>query len=169
MYNRDCMLKTKSKQKPKKSRQEINEESRELKRKRKHKGLPSGSRFNNTDNNKNNNTQKAVKDPRIGSKAPIALVVDTNTNTTKVVKQPKPKKAVLSPQQELEQLENDPKLDMLLDLVEQNGKLTKEQQTYLDSRLNRIDELMQELGYTDDDFEDLDDEKEDIVSLLKRN
>ena len=163
------MLKTKSKEKPKKSRQEINEESRELKRKRKHKGLPSGSRFNNTDNNKNNNTQKAVKDPRIGSKTPIALVVDTNTNTTKVVKQPKPKKTVLSPQQELEQLENDPKLDMLLDLVEQNGKLTKEQQTYLDSRLNRIDELMQELGYTDDDFEDLDDGKEDIVSLLKRN
>ena len=163
------MLKTKSKQKPKKSRQEINEESRELKRKRKHKGLPSGSRFNNTDNNKNNNTQKAVKDPRIGSKTPIALVVDTNTNTTKVVKQPKPKKTVLSPQQELEQLENDPKLDMLLDLVEQNGKLTKEQQTYLDSKLNRIDELMQELGYTDDDFEDLDDGKEDIVSLLKRS
>lgn len=163
------MLKTKSKQKPKKSRQEINEESRELKRKRKHKGLPSGSRFNNTDNNKNNNTQKVVKDPRIGSKTPIALVVDTNTNTTKVVKQPKPKKTVLSPQQELEQLENDPKLDMLLDLVEQNGKLTKEQQTYLDSRLNRIDELMQELGYTDDDFEDPDDGKEDIVSLLKRN
>jgi len=58
---------------------------------------------------------------------------------------------------------------MLLDLVEQNGKLTKEQQTYLDSKLNRIDELMQELGYTDDDFEDLDDQKEDIVSLLKRN
>ena len=163
------MLKTKSKQKPKKSRQEINEESRELKRKRKHKGLPSGSRFNNTDNNKNNNTQKAVKDPRIGSKTPIALVVDTNINTTKVVKQPKSKKTVLSPQQELEQLENDPKLDMLLDLVEQNGKLTKEQQTYLDSRLNRIDELMQELGYTDDDFEDLDDGKEDIVSLLKRS
>lgn len=163
------MLKTKSKQKPKKSRQEINEESRELKRKRKHKGLPSGSRFNNTDNNKNNNTQKVVKDPRIGSKTQIALVVDTNTNTTKVVKQPKPKKTVLSPQQELEQLENDPKLDMLLDLVEQNGKLTKEQQTYLDSRLNRIDELMQELGYTDDDFEDLDDGKEDIVSLLKRS
>ena len=163
------MLKTKSKQKPKKSRQEINEESRELKRKRKHKGLPSGSRFNNTDNNKNNNTQKAVKDPRIGSKTPIALVVDTNINTTKVVKQPKSKKTILSPQQELEQLENDPKLDMLLDLVEQNGKLTKEQQTYLDSRLNRIDELMQELGYTDDDFEDLDDGKEDIVSLLKRN
>ena len=161
------MLKTKSKQKPKKSRQEINEESRELKRKRKHKGLPSGSRFNNTDNNKNNNTQKVVKDPRIGSKTPIALVVDTNT--TKVVKQPKPKKTVLSPQQELEQLENDPKLDMLLDLVEQNGKLTKEQQTYLDSRLNRIDELMQELSYTDDDFEDLDDGKEDIVSLLKRS
>lgn len=163
------MLKTKSKQKLKKSRQEINEESRELKRKRKHKGLPSGSRFNNTDKNKNNNTQKVAKDPRIGSKTPIALVVDTKVNPLKAVKQPKLEKTVLSPQQELEQLENDPKLDMLLDLVEKNGKLTIEQQTYLDSKLNRIDELMQELGYIDDDFEALDDEKEDIVSLLKRN
>ncbi|MCX8655209.1 GTPase-activating protein [Gilliamella sp. B2840] len=163
------MLKTKSKQKLKKSRQEINEESRELKRKRKHKGLPSGSRFNNTDKNKNNNTQKVAKDPRIGSKTPIALVVDTKVNPLKAVKQPKVEKTVLSPQQELEQLENDPKLDMLLDLVEKNGKLTIEQQTYLDSKLNRIDELMQELGYIDDDFEALDDEKEDIVSLLKRN
>ncbi|MCX8664692.1 MULTISPECIES: Der GTPase-activating protein YihI [unclassified Gilliamella] len=163
------MLKSKSKQKLKKSRQEINEESRELKRKRKHKGLPSGSRFNNTDKNKNNNTQKVAKDPRIGSKTPIALVVDTKVNPLKAVKQPKVEKTVLSPQQELEQLENDPKLDMLLDLVEKNGKLTIEQQTYLDSKLNRIDELMQELGYIDDDFEALDDEKEDIVSLLKRN
>ncbi|MCX8649177.1 GTPase-activating protein [Gilliamella sp. B2776] len=163
------MLKSKSKQKLKKSRQEINEESRELKRKRKHKGLPSGSRFNNTDKNKNNNTQKVAKDPRIGSKTPIALVVDTKVNPLKAVKQPKLEKTVLSPQQELEQLENDPKLDMLLDLVEKNGKLTIEQQTYLDSKLNRIDELMQELGYIDDDFEALDDEKEDIVSLLKRN
>lgn len=163
------MLKTKSKQKPKKSRQEINEKSRELKHKRKHKGLPSGSRFNNIDNNKNNNTSKTTKDPRVGSKKPIVLIVETQGNTTNTVKQLKAVKTALSPQQELEQLENDPKLDMLLDLVEQNGKLTKEQQTYLDSKLNRIDKLMKKLGYTNDAFEELDDKKEDIVSLLKRN
>ncbi|OCG16901.1 hypothetical protein A9G24_00660 [Gilliamella sp. App6-5] len=163
------MLKNKSKPKTKKSRQEINEESRELKRKRKHKGLPSGSRFNNQDDNKNKNSTNKSKDPRIGSKKPISLVVESSSAITKPVKQPKPIKSILSPQQELEQLENDPKLDILLDLVEQNTKLTKDQQTYLDSKLNRIDELMQELGYTDDDFEDEDEKKEDIVSLLKRN
>ncbi|MWP62963.1 Der GTPase-activating protein YihI [Gilliamella sp. Pas-s25] len=163
------MLKNKSKQKTKKSRQEINEESRELKRKRKHKGLPSGSRFNNQDDNKNKNLTNKSKDPRIGSKKPISLVVESASNAIKPVKQPKPAKTVLSPQQELEQLENDPKLDMLLDLVEQDAKLTKDQQIYLDSKLNRIDELMQELGYSDDDFEDEDEKKEDIVSLLKRN
>ncbi|OCG20825.1 hypothetical protein A9G22_10430 [Gilliamella sp. App2-1] len=164
------MLKNKSKPKAKKSRQEINEESRELKRKRKHKGLPSGSRFNNQDNNKNKNSTKTTKDPRIGSKKPISLIVESSSAITKPVKQPKPIKSVLSPQQELEQLENDPKLDMLLDLVEQNAKLSKDQQIYLDSKLDRIDELMRELGYTDDDdFEDEGEKKEDIVSLLKRN
>ncbi|OCG63846.1 Der GTPase-activating protein YihI [Gilliamella sp. GillExp13] len=164
------MLKNKSKQKAKKSRQEINEESRELKRKRKHKGLPSGSRFNKLNNNKN--STKTTKDPRVGSKKTISLIVEDSNNIEKPVKQSKTIKTILSPQQELEQLENDPKLDMLLDLVEQKAKLTKDQQIYLDSKLNRIDELMQELGYTDDDFDDfdeLDEKKEDIVSLLKRN
>ena len=166
------MLKNKSKQKPKKTRQEINEESRELKRKRKHKGLPSGSRFSGQDNNQNNKTTKAIKDPRIGSKKPISLVVDDNSSIKKVdkINQSKITKAKLTPQQELEQLENDTKLDQLLDLVEQGKTLTDEQQTYLDNKLNRIDKLMQILGYEDEDFEDEQEEiKEDIVSLLKRN
>ena len=166
------MLKNKSKQKPKKTRQEINEESRELKRKRKHKGLPSGSRFNGQDNNQNNNATKTIKDPRIGSKKPISLVVDDNSSIKNIdkINQSKIAKAKLTPQQELEQLENDTKLDQLLDLVEQGKTLTDEQQTYLDNKLNRIDKLMQILGYEDEDFEDEQEEtKEDIVSLLKRN
>ncbi|MFQ1005035.1 Der GTPase-activating protein YihI [Gilliamella sp. CG22] len=162
------MLKTKSKQKPKKTRQEINEESWALKRKRKHKGLPSGSRFNN-ETKKNKPTAKTVKDPRIGSKKPISLIVDESVKSTNKIKQPKTQKLVLSPEQELEQLENDPKLEQLLDLVESGSQLTKEQQTYLDTKLNRIDELMQQLGYSVDDFEDEEEKQEDIVSLLKRN
>ena len=55
-------------------------------------------------------------------------------------------------------------------MVEQGKTLTNEQQTYLDNKLNRIDKLMQILGYEDEDFEDEQEEtKEDIVSLLKRN
>lgn len=164
------MLKTKSKLKPKKSRQEINEESRELKRKRKHKGLPSGSRFNNSDGKKNKKASTLNTDPRIGSKKPIALVADDATSKPVLVKEPKPIKKRLSPQEGLEQLENDEKLEQLLDLVESDSKLTKEQQSYLDSKLNRIEELMQQLGYSDDDFDDEQDEsKEDIVNLLKRH
>ena len=82
-----------------------------------------------------------------------------------------PQKTKLTPQQELEQLENDTKLDHLLDLVEQGKTLTDDQQSYLDNKLDRIDQLMKQLGIEDDDFEDdeeLDEPKEDIVGLLKR-
>lgn len=163
------MLKNKSKQKSKISRQEINEASRELKKKRKHKGLPSGSRFNNNDDSQNQKSTKAIKDPRVGSKKPISLVVTDSTNVSKMTKASKPIKTILSPEQELDQLENDLKLEQLLDLVEQHSKLTQEQQLYFDSKLQRIDELMQELGYTDADFDDVEEKPEDIVSLLKHN
>lgn len=154
------MLKNKSK----KTRQEINEESRELKRKRKHKGLPSGSRFNGKQNNKK--TSNIIKDPRIGSKKPISLVQTDDP----IIKVNQPKKVKLTPEQELDQLENDTKLEHLLDLVEQGKTLTNEQQSYLDNKLDRIDQLMKQLGYEDNDFDDeLEEPKEDIVSLLKRN
>lgn len=163
------MLKNKSKLKPKKTRQEINEESRELKRKRKHKGLPSGSRFNGPDNNQNKKSTNTIKDPRIGSKKPISLLQTNDSSIKNKVNQPQ--KTKLTPQQELEQLENDTKLDHLLDLIEQGKTLTDDQQSYLDNKLDRIDQLMKQLGIEDDDFEDdeeLDEPKEDIVGLLKR-
>lgn len=163
------MLKNKSKLKPKKTRQEINEESRELKRKRKHKGLPSGSRFNGPDNNQNKKSTNTIKDPRIGSKKPISLLQTNDSSIKNKVNQPQ--KTKLTPQQELEQLENDTKLDHLLDLVEQGKTLTDDQQSYLDNKLDRIDQLMKQLGIEDDDFEDdeeLDEPKEDIVGLLRR-
>jgi len=163
------MLKNKSKLKPKKTRQEINEESRELKRKRKHKGLPSGSRFNGPDNNRNKKSTNTIKDPRIGSKKPISLLQTNDSSIKNKVNQPQ--KTKLTPQQELEQLENDTKLDHLLDLVEQGKTLTDDQQSYLNNKLDRIDQLMKQLGIEDDDFEDdeeLDEPKEDIVGLLRR-
>lgn len=167
------MLKNKSKLKVKKSRQEINEASRELKRKRKHKGLPSGSRFNSDDSN-NKKLTIPVKDARIGSKKKIVLIKDEPAVTIKKVANVNHvKQSKLTPEQELEKLESDPKLEMLLDLIEQETELTQVQQTYLDTKLQRIDDLMKELGYLDEEFDDIDDDeeddkKEDIVGLLKR-
>lgn len=173
------------KSKQKKSRQEINDASWELKRKRKHKGLPSGSRFNNDQQNKTELTTKQTIDRRIGSKKPISLIeVKNDVKIAASIANPtetwafkkagnefvaqRNKSKTLSPEQELEQLENDPLLDQLLDLVEQNQKLTKEQQSYLDNKLDRIDQLMKQLGYLEEENEPENEKKEDIVGLLKR-
>lgn len=161
------------KKKPKQSRDEINEQSKLLKRKRKHKGLPSGSRFKDSNSN-STKQQNTTQDPRIGSKKAVPLIVDpAKKNIPKVNKeQTKPiKNKNLSPEAELALLENDPYLEKLLDLIDDGDSLTSKQQQDLDRMLDRIDELMNQLGYSSDDDSD-DDElttKEDIVSLLKNH
>lgn len=182
------MLNSKLRQKQKRSRQEINDASWALKRKRKRKGLPSGSRFKDVNQDKNRQGNLVSIDPRIGSKKPIELTLDGKdkqvnkvTVTSETVDESKliaknenyaiTEQAMLAAEQELQKLENDPQLDMLLDMKEQHKKLTDEQAVYLESMLNRIDELMLQLGYSEDDFDDSNDEtnkKEDIVGLLKR-
>lgn len=157
------------KKKPKKSLAEINEQSRLLKKKRKHKGLVSGSRFNNSGSS-SSKQQKEQLDPRIGSKKAVPLIVDS-------AKAPAPKKTVavkkLSPAQELQALENDPYLEKLLDLIDDGEILNDKQQQDLDKMLDRIDVLMNQLGLSvdDEDEEDelTDNNKEDIVSLLKQH
>lgn len=163
------------KKKPKQSRDEINEQSKLLKRKRKHKGLPSGSRFK--DSNKNSTKQQNTsQDPRIGSKKAVPLIVDSSKKTTpkankEQVKLVKNKN--LSPEAELTLLENDPYLEKLLDLIDDGESLTTKQQQDLDKMLDRIDKLMNELGYSNDDEDNSDDDdfaaKEDIISLLKNH
>ncbi|RKS86986.1 hypothetical protein DES39_0192 [Orbus hercynius] len=160
------------KKKPSKSREEINEQSRQLKRKRKHKGLPSGSRIQGADNTSKKN-DNVINDPRIGSKKPIPLVANGAVSQTKPHKtKPVTAKPIkLTPEKELEQLENDPYLDQLLDLIDEGETLSNKQQQDLDRMLDRIDALMNQLGLTieeDEDNEFADDTKEDIVSLLKK-
>lgn len=154
------------KKKPKKSLAEINEQSRQLKKKRKHKGLASGSRFNGGSGTSTKQQKEAI-DPRIGSKKAVPLIVDA----TKIVKPKKEKVSnKLSPAQELQQLENDPYLEKLLDLMDDGAQLNDKQQQDLNRMLDRIDVLMAELGLSlDDDEEDDDNNKEDIVNLLKQH
>jgi len=150
-----------------KTREELNQEARDRKRAKKHSGHASGSRANGSSASGSAAQQSKQKDPRIGSKTPIPLGV---TNAP-VIKQQKPKKSekpMLSPQAELDMLENDERLDALLERLEGGEALNAEEQKWVDAKLDRIDELMQQLGLSYDDEEDEEEEKQDdMMRLLK--
>ncbi len=78
---------------------------------------------------------------------------------------------MLSPQAELDMLESDERLDGLLERLEEGATLSAEDQAWVDAKLDRIDELMQQLGLSWDDEEEEEEEeeekKEDLMRLLK--
>ncbi|MDN0123537.1 Der GTPase-activating protein YihI [Yersinia aleksiciae] len=156
----------------KKTRVELDIEARERKRQKKHSGNRSGARSNVEGTNKKGQTPVQEKDPRFGSKVPVPLVVESNVKakpTTKpVVKvEAKPR---LTPEEELSKLENDERLDALLDRLDNDEVLSKEDQAYVDLTLDRIDALMEQLGIElgdDEDDEEKEEKPEDILKLLK--
>ena len=153
----------------KKSRVELDQEARERKRLKKRRGLASGSRTQVESANPKNKADAQTKDPRIGSKVPVALVVEAKP---KAKPQPKPKaeaKPRLSPEEELAKLENDERLDALLDRIDDGETLSAEDQSYVDQTLDRIDALMEQLGIElgDDEDDEEEEKKEDILKLLK--
>ncbi|MDR0806444.1 MAG: Der GTPase-activating protein YihI [Enterobacteriaceae bacterium] len=159
-----------------KSREDIEAESRARKREKKHRGHVAGARTNvESQSGKNSNGNATAKDPRIGSKKPVPLIVEGNKPAVakpKVIKAPKPPK--ISPEEQLALLENDERLNQLLDAIDDGKTLSGEEQEYVDNTLDRIDELMEKLGIDlgDDDDDQTDDEsaaKEDIIKLLKTN
>nr|WP_238149550.1 Der GTPase-activating protein YihI [Arsenophonus endosymbiont of Aleurodicus floccissimus] len=109
------------------------------------------------------------KDPRIGSKKPIPLLINDkeektlNTNKQKINKV---EKSILSPAEELVLLENDERLAALLTDLEEGKKLAKDEMTYVYSKLDRIDTLLKIVGIELDDEED-DDKPDDIMRFLK--
>ena len=151
-----------------KTREELDQEARDRKRQKKRRGHAPGSRAAGGNTTSGSKGQNAPKDPRIGSKPPIPLGV-----AEKVTKQHKPKseKPMLSPQAELELLETDERLDALLERLEAGETLSAEEQSWVDVKLDRIDELMQKLGlsYDDDEEEEEDEKQEDMMRLLRGN
>ena len=135
----------------------------------KRRGLASGSRTRVESGSQKNKSAAAAKDPRIGSKVPVALVVDETK--VKAKPQPKPKaeaKPRLSPEEELAKLENDERLNALLDRIDDGETLNAEDQAYVDKTLDRIDVLMDVLGIELGEDDDEEEEKqEDILKLLK--
>ncbi|MFJ5361869.1 Der GTPase-activating protein YihI [Pectobacterium sp. CHL-2024] len=159
-----------------KTREELEREARDRKKDKKHRGNASGSRTQEKASNDQRSGQRKAVDPRIGSKKPVQLgVLDS------AVAKPKPKskpsepvekavaaKPTMSPEEELEMLENDARLDALLDRLDSGETLSAKDQSWVDETLDRIDILMEELGIElgDDDEEE---PQEDMLQLLKRN
>ena len=154
-----------------KTREQLNQEARDRKREKKHRGHTAGSRANPVADSQKSGNNNQPKDPRIGSKKPIALGNDVVASSTqkpaKTVPVKAEKKPRLTPQEELAVLENDERLDTLLDRLENGETLSAEDQAWLDKTLDRIDVLMEQLGITlDDDVED-EEAEEDMYRLLK--
>jgi len=155
-----------------KSREELNQVARDRKRDKKHRGNASGSRANPEVSAGKSGQGNKAKDPRIGSKKPVSLVADGTTVSAPVKKVAKPaaaKKVRLSPEEELAQLENSERLDTLLDRMESGDTLSAEEQAWLDETLDRIDELMEQLGINMDDEAEDEQAEEDMYRLLKGN
>lgn len=117
--------------------------------KRKETGNKSGSRHNEglilAQAPQQNAAQK--KDPRHGSKKPVALAIPVVTDTVQKAKVKQPK---LTDEQKLLKLEEDPRLNQLLDMLEEGRDLNDADQKWLDQQLNKIEALMTKLGISDD-------------------
>ena len=117
--------------------------------------MPTGSR--NVDQTEQKKTVvKEVKDPRIGSRKKVPLMVEfvnrpEKGQTIKPVPVVEEIRPTLTTAQELEQLENNECLNQLLDDLEADKTLSAEDQRFVDECLDRIDELMTELGITDEE------------------
>ncbi|MGH1388940.1 MAG: Der GTPase-activating protein YihI [Aeromonas jandaei] len=133
------------------------QEGRERKRAAKRKGLKAGSR-QQVEQQKGKSAGKQAKDPRIGSRKPVALIVEEKGAKSTVSKAVKEKKLVMTPEQELASIENDDRLNDLLDRLDAGETLEVAEQAWVDQRVDRYQELMDELGIIDnDDDEETDD------------
>ncbi|OOF57425.1 Der GTPase-activating protein YihI [Rodentibacter myodis] len=136
------------------TRYELDAKAREEKKKRKHKGLAAGSRHSVAEES-NNKPQQQIKDPKIGSKKKIPLIVEFVNKPEKgqLIPAVKPVKK-RDPMQELENLENNEILNELLDALDEGKTISKADQQFVDECLDRIAELMEELGIEDEESDE---------------
>lgn len=123
----------------------------------KNKGRKPGSRFNVSDGQRQSSRfvgGQATEDPRFGSKKPIQLIrPDQLAEATKPAFD---RKAALA---ELNAIENDDRLQALLDRADEGGELSATETRYVEERTERFAQLAEQLGIeiddSDDDFDDL--------------
>jgi ribosome assembly protein YihI (activator of Der GTPase) len=123
------------------------------------KGKPAGSRHNVHLDSKAERKNTSSGDPRVGSKRKIDLVPPTERQLTQPATTGSAK-AAMTPQQEFDQLENNERLQALLATLDEGGELSRNDQKWVDEKLDRYQELARELGVDVEDDEDEDDDLE---------
>lgn len=144
--------------KPKLSKQELDKVD---KRTRKTTGKVAGNRQKEAAPLQNESNQSSAnKDPRLGNKTPIALgkivakAEKTTQATTPKKEQPlaavryveEPTKVTISPEQELEDIEQDQALLAILAKQEDDIELSEQEVDYYNEKIGRHEELSVELG-----------------------
>lgn len=118
------------------------------------KGRKPGSRFNisSAKGQPSASGGKGIEDPRVGSKKPIQLITPSQLAEEAA---PKPaqfdRKAALA---ELASIENDERLQALLDRADDGEDLTASEARYVDERTERFAQLAEQLGIELDDSDD---------------
>jgi len=157
------------------------QEARDKKRKAKLKGNKSGARnANESKQTQQNNAKQAINSKRIGSQKAVPLIVGEKPQEKTVKAQTKVQasqaqekeskkevKTKLSPEKELALIENDERLNDLLEQLDNGQHLSQTDQSWVDQQTQRHQQLMKELGWLDDDGEeDLLQQFEDASSAL---
>lgn len=114
--------------------------------KKKETGNKAGSRHNSNLVGGTQGSAAQKKDSRHGSKTAVKLDLPSQTIAPKKEKGPK-----LTDEQRLLKLEDDPRLNQLLDMLEEGKELNEEDQKWLNKQLNTIESLMERLGITEQD------------------
>ena len=119
--------------------------------KKKGKGQKPGQRHNvsSTKTASTSGTEGQKTDPRKGSRRKIPLVNPVE----------KPEVKALTPAEELHQLEQDQRLQALVERFEQGETLSEQEQAYLDEKSDRYEQLAEQLGIDLDDDDEWDDEE----------
>lgn len=139
------------------------QEARERKRKAKLKGNKAGAR-NATESKQTQqkNAKKAINDKRVGSKKAISLTGQEEIKVEQPKKQLQPKAKMvknnvaptISPEKELARIENDQRLNDLLEQLDNNEAISPVDSSWVDKQMARHQQLMEQLGWLDDDGEE---------------
>ena len=148
--------------------------ARQRKRDAKRKGLKAGSRQAAAQDNGGSNQAGQKKDPRIGSRKPVPLVV-AESKKPAVSKPAKPSKTPeqiaeqlakqqqLKLEQELAAIENNERLNLLLDRLDDGQSVSADDEAWLDAKLARHQELLAELGIDDEDEDEQQPSPDDLL------
>jgi len=139
------------------------QEARERKNKTKLKGNKAGGRNAVESKQKQKQSAKqAINNKRVGSTKAVPLIIEEKAADKQPKVQLKPRVKViksqaitkLSPEKELDQIENDQRLNDLLEQLDNNEEISQVDNSWVEKQMLRHQELMKALGWLDDEGEE---------------